>query len=117
MGYSLSNPHLQVIAIYFIASLFLLLFIYMKKKNYTREQFDKLMEDYKSGKKGIQPGHPDEIKQAIQTFLDFSLILTEYPEIDSIPPEIINNLLDTLCKYPEYNKLTLELVDILNRER
>jgi len=66
----------------------------MKKKNYTREQFDKLMEDYKSGKKGIQPGHPDEIKQAIQTFLDFSLILTEYPE---------------------YNKLTLELVDILNR--
>jgi len=86
-------------------------------KKYTREQFDKLMEDYKTGKKGIQPGHPDEIKQAIQTFLDFSLILTEYPEIDSIPPEIINNLLDTLCKYPEYNKLTLELVDILNRER
>jgi len=87
------------------------------KKKYTREKFDKLMEDYKTGKKGIQPGHPDEIKQAIQTFLDFSLILTEYPEIDSIPPEIINNLLDTLCKYPEYNKLTLELVDILNRER
>ncbi len=87
------------------------------KKKYTREKFDKLMEDYKSGKKGIQPGHPDEIKQAIQTFLDFSLILTEYPEIDSIPAEIINNLLDTLCKYPEYNKLTLELVDILNRER
>ncbi len=87
------------------------------KKKYTREKFDKLMEDYKTGKKGIQPGHPDEIKQAIQTFLDFSLILTEYPEIDSIPAEIINNLLDTLCKYPEYNKLTLELVDILNRER
>ena len=89
----------------------------MPTKKYTREQFDKLMEDYKTGKKGIQPGHPDEIKQAIQTFLDFSLILTEYPEIDSIPPEIVNNLLDTLCKYPEYNKLTLELVDILNRER
>ena len=89
----------------------------MKKKNYTREQFDKLMHDYKTGKKNIQPGHPDEIKQAIQTFLDFSLILTEYPEIDSIPAEIINNLLDTLCKYPEYNKLTLELVDILNRKR
>ena len=87
------------------------------KKNYTREQFDKLMEDYKSGKKGIQPGHPDEIKQAIQTFLDFSLILTDYPEIDHIPSEVITNLLDTLCKYPEYNKLTLELVDILNRKR
>ena len=52
------------------------------KKKYTRKQFDKLMSDYKSGKKGIQPGHPDEIQHAIKTFLDFSLILTEYPEID-----------------------------------
>jgi len=83
----------------------------------TRKDFDKLMDDYRSGKKGIQPGHPDEINIAIQSFLDFSLMLTEYPEIDHIPPEVINNLLDTLCKYPEYNKLTLELVNILNKER
>jgi len=106
-----------LIAIYFIASMYYLILIDMKKKNYTREQFDKLMHDYKTGKKGIQPGHPDEIKLAIKTFLDFSLILTEYPEIDHIPSEVITSLLETLCKYPEYNKLTLELVDILNRER
>ncbi len=87
------------------------------KKKYTKEQFNKLMKDYKSGKKGIQPGHPNEIEQAIKTFLDFSLILTEYPDIDHIPPEVVNNLLDTLCKYPEYNKLTLELIDILNHHR
>ena len=87
------------------------------KKKYTREQFNKLMNDYKSGKKGIQPGHPEEIQNAIKSFLDFSLILTEYPDIQHIPPEVINNLLDTLCKYPEYNRLTLELIDILNRER
>ena len=87
------------------------------KKKYTKEQFNKLMNDYKSGKKGIQPGHPDEIKQAIQTFLDFSLILTDYPEIDHIPSEIIENLLKTLMKYPEYNKLTLELINILNRHK
>jgi len=87
------------------------------KKKYTKEQFNKLMKDYKSGKKGIQPGHPNEIEQAIKTFLDFLLILTEYPDIDHIPPEVVNNLLDTLCKYPEYNKLTLELIDILNHHR
>ena len=87
------------------------------KKKYTKKQFDKLMNDYKTGKKGIQPGHPNEIEQAIKTFLDFSLILTEYPDIDHIPPEVVNNLLDTLCKYPEYNKLTLELLDILNHHR
>ena len=89
----------------------------MKKDKYTREKFDKLMKDYKSGKKGIQPGHPEEINTAIKSFLDFSLILTEYPDIQHIPPEVVENLLKTLSKYPEYNKLTLELIDILNRER
>ena len=87
------------------------------KKKYTREQFNKLMDDYKSGRKGIQPGHPDEIQNAIKSFLDFSLILTEYPDIQHIPPEVVENLLKTLSKYPEYNRLTLELIDILNQQR
>ena len=87
------------------------------KKKYTREQFNKLMNDYKSGKKGIQPGHPEEINTAIKSFLDFSLILTEYPDIQHIPPEVVENLLKALSKYPAYNKLTLELIDILNQER
>ena len=85
------------------------------KKKYTRKEFDKLMDDYKTGKKGIQPGHPDEIQQAIKTFLDFSIIMTEYPEMDHIPPEIVENLLNTLMKYPEYNMLTLDLINILKQ--
>ena len=89
----------------------------MPRKKYTREQFNKLMDDYKSGKKGIQPGHPEEINNAIKSFLDFSLILQEYPDITHIPPEVVENLITTLSKYPAYNKLTLELIDILNRER
>ena len=87
------------------------------KKKYTKEQFNKLMNDYKSGKKGIQPGHPKEIETAIKSFLDFSLILQEYPDITHIPPEVVENLLTTLSKYPEYNKLTLDLINILNQER
>mgnify|MGYP001302073292 FL=1 len=83
------------------------------KKKYTREQFNKLMDDYKTGKKGIQPGHPEEINNAIKSFLDFSLILQEYPDITHIPPEIVENLLTTLSKYPEYNKLTMDLTKIL----
>ena len=84
----------------------------MKK---TREDFERLIEDYKSGKKGIQPGHPNEIQQAIKTFLDFSIIMTEYPEMDHIPSEIVENLLNTLSKYPEYNRLTLDLINILKQ--
>ena len=75
------------------------------------------MDDYRTGKKGIQPGHPEEIQNAIKSFLDFSLILTDYPEINHIPPEVVENLLKTLMKYPEYNKLTLDLINILNQER
>ena len=85
------------------------------KKKYTREQFEQLIDDYKTGKKGIQPGHPNEIQQAIKTFLDFSIILTEYPEMDHIPPEIVENLLNNLMKYPEYNRLTLDLINILKQ--
>ena len=44
----------------------------MKNKKYTRKEFNKLMDDYKTGKKGIQPGHPKEINNAIKSFLDFS---------------------------------------------
>ena len=31
--------------------------------------FSKLMDDYKSGKRGVQPGHPKEIEDAIKKIL------------------------------------------------
>ena len=79
----------------------------------TREEFEKKMKDYKSGKRGIQPGHPKEIEEAIKSFLELSYMMVEYPEINTIPSEYVENLLVTLSKYPQYNKLTLELLDIL----
>ena len=42
-------------------------------------------------------------------------MIREFPEIDSIPSEYVENLFKVLTKYPEYNRLTLELVDILNK--
>ena len=51
---------------------------------------------------------------AIQSFLDMSVMLLEYPEIDSVPQEYVEKLLKTLSKYPQYNSLTMELIDILN---
>ena len=73
------------------------------------------MDDYKSGKRGVKPGHPKEIEDAIKTFLDEANMIREFPEIDSIPPEYVENLFKVLPKYPEYNRLTLELVDILKK--
>ena len=85
----------------------------MKDIKITREEFEKKMKDYKSGKRGIQPGHPKEIENAIKSFLELSYMMVEYPEINTIPPEYVENLLVTLSKYPQYNKLTLELLAIL----
>jgi len=85
----------------------------MKDIKITREEFEKKMKDYKSGKRGIQPGHPKEIEVAIKSFLELSYMMVEYPEINTIPSEYVENLLVTLSKYPQYNKLTLELLDIL----
>ena len=85
----------------------------MKDIKITREEFEKKMKDYKSGKRGIQSGHPKEIENAIKSFLELSYMMVEYPEINTIPPEYVENLLVTLSKYPQYNKLTLELLDIL----
>lgn len=85
----------------------------MKDIKITREEFEKKMKDYKSGKRGIQPGHPKEIEEAIKSFLELSYMMVEYPEINTIPSEYVENLFVTLSKYPQYNKLTLELLDIL----
>ena len=86
----------------------------MKDDKITKKHFTDLMNDYKSGKIGVQPGHPKEVEIAIQSFLDMSVMLLEYPEIDSVPQEYVEKLLKTLSKYPQYNSLTMELIDILN---
>ena len=37
------------------------------------------------------------------------------PEIQTVPPEYVNNLLKTLNKYPQYRELLIDLLDILKR--
>ena len=50
----------------------------MKDIKITREEFEKKMKDYKSGKRGIQPGHPKEIEEAIKSFLELSYNVNSY---------------------------------------
>ena len=38
----------------------------MKDDKITKKHFTDLMNDYKSGKKGVQPGHPKEVEIAIE---------------------------------------------------
>ena len=60
----------------------------------------------------VTEGTPEDLSQAIQTFIQQAVIIGEY-ELDSMPPEYLQNLLDVMGRYPEYNKVTLDLIKIL----
>ena len=60
----------------------------------------------------VNEGTPEDLTKAIQTFIQQAVIIGEY-ELDSMPPEYVQNLLDVMSKYPEYNKVTLDLMKIL----
>ena len=58
---------------------------------------------------------PQDVQDAINTFITQTNILEEY-DLDSIPPEYTINLLKTLAKYPEFINVAFELMDIINNE-
>ena len=60
----------------------------------------------------VRDGTAKDLTEAIQTFIQQAIIVGEY-ELDSMPPEYMENLLKTMAKYPEYNKVTLDLMKIL----
>ena len=59
-------------------------------------------------------GVPKDLKVAIQTFIEQAIIIGEY-ELETMPHEYLNNLLKVMSKYPEYNILLSQLIEILNK--
>jgi len=57
---------------------------------------------------------PQEVQDAINTFIQQFLIMSEY-ELDEMPREYGANLIRTLSKYPEYRLLARELLDTMTR--
>ena len=62
----------------------------------------------------VKGGVPEDLTKAIQTFIQQAIIIGEH-ELDAMPPEYMENLLATMSKYPEYNKVTLDLIEILKK--
>ena len=58
---------------------------------------------------------PMDLQLAINTFIEQARIIGEY-ELDSMPPEYVNNLIDALTKYPQFDWLTKDLLQILENE-
>tara|TARA_B100000902_G_scaffold364849_1_gene385179 strand:- start:550 stop:804 length:255 start_codon:yes stop_codon:yes gene_type:complete len=58
---------------------------------------------------------PMDLQTAINTFIEQARIIGQY-ELDSMPPEYVNNLIDALTKYPQFDWLTKDLLQILENE-
>ena len=62
----------------------------------------------------VNPNTPKDLAIAIQTFIEQAVIVGEY-DLDTMPSEYVNNLLKAFSKYPQYNDLMDDLINILNR--
>ncbi len=62
----------------------------------------------------IREDIPDDLKIAIESFLNQAVIIGEY-ELDHMPSEYLENLLKAIAKYPEHSLLLMELLQILNK--
>ena len=54
---------------------------------------------------------PEDLQVAINTFIEQFNIMEEY-DLEEIPIEYTTNLLNTIGKYPEYNKVTMDLMEL-----
>ena len=81
----------------------------------NKDHYKDVINDYIAGKAKIQGEHPKEVLVAIDTFFHVGKMLMDNPEIDTVPPEYLNNLLQTLNKYPQYRELLLDLLAILKK--
>ena len=77
--------------------------------------FEFLVNSYDMGTAKIQGDHPDEVRVAIDSFFKAAKILVDHPEIETIPTEYVNKLLESLAQYPQYHRLVMDLVQIINQ--
>ena len=80
-----------------------------------RDRYKEVIDDYIDGKTRIQGDHPEDVMVAFDTFFHVGKMLMDNPEIDTVPPEYLNNLLKTLNKYPQYQGLLQDLLSILKK--
>ena len=86
----------------------------MNKEDKVR-YFEYLVNSYDKGIAKIRGDHPKEVKIAIDSFFKAAKILVDHPEIGTIPSEYVNKLLGSLAQYPQYHKLVLDLVEIIQQ--
>ena len=72
------------------------------------------MDRVSKGDYKVQEHFPEDVKKAVESFFKATEMMIN-EELDYIPSEYLGNLLKTLSKYPEYNKITLDLIKSMKK--
>jgi len=72
--------------------------------------FDKLKEvvDRKDKTGYVKKNLPEDLKIQMDTFFENARLMADY-KLDSIPGEVLSNLVKVMAKYPEYQQLAQEI--------
>jgi len=73
------------------------------------EKTKRVMDRVSKGDYKVQPHFPEEVQTAVTAFFKATEMMIN-EELEYIPSEYLGNLLKVLSKYPEYNKITLDLI-------
>ena len=60
----------------------------------------------------LEEGIPPDLKVAIEAIITQANIMDEY-KLDEMPLEYVQNLIDVSLKYPEWDNLTQEVLDMV----
>jgi len=74
-----------------------------------------IMKRTTEGKLVVKDHFPEDVKVAVTTFLAAGKMMVD-ENLTHMPSQYLENLLDVLCKYPEYNNITMDLVRAYNKE-
>ena len=84
----------------------------MNKKE-TKASFEFLIDQYDKGNARITGKHPKEVQIAVDSFFKAGKILVDHPEIEHIPTEYVDKLLNSLAQFPQYHRLLVDLLGII----
>ena len=80
-----------------------------------RDRYKEVINDYIDGKVKLRGEHPKDVMEAIDSFFMAGKMMVDYPEMDTVPGEYVNKLIQTMAKHPQYHSLVMDLIGILKR--
>ena len=78
------------------------------------EKVKRVMDRVSKGDYKVQEHFPEDVKKAVESFFKATEMMIN-EELEFVPTEYLTNLISTLSKYPEYNHITLTLLESMNK--